>query len=155
MRYINASAENTTPVDKPWELNSDFGNGDNVYLANRAASPLPSSRLTTSVGGLSDGTYDVWAYFWSKHREDWRLRGGFAPTEMLVFRRWSSQHAESHQFAENVKVSESGMGLYRAYIGRQVVGGETTEITVHIGEFQGQATVGYDGIGVARVEVAE
>jgi len=147
--FVDATETNTTPAAGPWKIATGIGNGAGVYQATAAAGTEPAI-LTTKIGDLADGTYDVYAYFWSKKDEDWKLKAGFAANDLLVFRRWSSQHAEAEQFTKDVKVAAPEMDLYRAYVGRKVVKGGA-EIKVYIGEFQGESTVAYDGLGVAKV----
>jgi hypothetical protein len=74
---------------------------------------------------------------------------------MLVFRRYSSQQAETNQFSAPINVVTQDVALYRAYVGRQTISGGAA-LDVYVDDFNGTATSGtqrsaYDGVGVARV----
>jgi hypothetical protein len=112
--------------------------------------------LKTTVDGLQDGLYDVFAYFWSDDDEDWRLMAGLESSNLVDFRRFGSQHAEANQFAsiETVAANNNDLLLYRAYVGRTEVAGGAG-INVYIDDWQ--SLVGsairtwYDGVGYALV----
>jgi hypothetical protein len=141
-------------ADDQWHVDSGFGNNDTAYTANEiGAEDAPAIR--TTVSGLADGTYDVWAYFWSRPGDDWRIRAGFATSDLLVFRRYSCQQAETSRFDGTVTVLDTERALYRAYVGRRTVANGSV-IDVYIDDFDGAASPGsqrtaYDGVGVARV----
>ena len=169
--YFDASLANTTlddgsPLtptgpsttdgasDGQWHLHTGLGNDGSAFTVNDTGSESAPA-LKTTVAGLDDGTYDVYAYFWSRPGEDWRIRAGFATSELLVFRRYSCQQAEQAQFDAPVTVLDSQQALYRAYVGRRSVSAGAA-IDVYLDDFDGSAVAGtertvYDGIGVARV----
>ncbi|WP_338689386.1 hypothetical protein [Haloferula helveola] len=141
-------------ADGQWHLHTGLGNGDSAFTVNEAGSESARA-LKTTVTGLEEGTYDVYAYFWSRPGEDWRIRAGFTTSELLVFRRYSCQQAEPSQFDSPVAVLDSQQALYRAYVGRRSVSAGSV-IDVYLDDFDGSAVAGaqrtvYDGIGVARV----
>ncbi len=140
--------------DNLWHEQMSFGNGDGCYMAGENSTEN-APVLKTTITGLQDGIYDIFAYFWADPDEDWRISGGFSQSDMLVFRRKSSQQAQSVQFNNSVSMIDGSVALYRAYIGRkEVVGGNS--IDVYIDDVPGtkidgsQRTV-YDGLGAARV----
>jgi hypothetical protein len=166
--YIDADSGNTTMFDgsafvpssisgtndDQWHEYTGYGNAGSCYTANDNGTE-DAPLIKTVITGLQDGTYDIFAFFWAKPDEDWRISGGFSESDMLVFRRQSSQHAQAGQFAESVDILGSEAALYRAYIGRkEVVGGSV--IDVYIDDVVGSNANGlqrtaYDGIGVASV----
>ena len=145
-------------ADNQWHEHTGLGNNGNAITAGESGSE-DAPAIRTSFDGLVDGTYDVYAYFWSRPGEDWRIRAGFSSSELLVFRRYSCQQATAEQFAEPVTVLDDQQALYRAYVGRRTVG-DGAAIEVFLDDFDGAATAGtqrsaYDGIGVARVFTSE
>jgi hypothetical protein len=169
--YIDASESNTTEsdgspftptgpsgnagaVDNQWHEYTRYGNGGSCFTAGESGTEN-APVLKTTISGLADGTYDVFAYFWSNPAEDWGLRGGFMPSDMLNFNKQSSQHAEASQFTGTVEVTSYEAILYRVYIGRKNISGGAS-VDVYIDDYD--STFGnrptrttYDGVGVARV----
>ncbi|MCP5537423.1 MAG: hypothetical protein H7A51_14470 [Akkermansiaceae bacterium] len=145
---------NDGSADGQWHLHTGLGNGTTAYTANESGSENAPA-IKTTLTGLADGSYDVFAYFWSMPGDDWRTRAGFSTSDMLVFRRYSCQQAETSQFDAPVTVRDDQQALYRAYIGRRVVSAGSA-ITVYVDDFDGAAAAGtersvYDGLGVAPV----
>jgi hypothetical protein len=142
-------------TDHLWHESTGIGgNGGSVYCANFASSELAPAEnapaLKTTITGLVDGTYDVFAYFLSPPATaDWRVAAGFSESKTLNFRRASSQQAEATQFAGTVETlwSADGTALYRAYIGRKA----TTAGAIDVFIDDAPTSVAYDGIGIARV----
>lgn len=167
VEYIDANATNTmfangdalqtapTPTnDGLWHLRTGYGNDGNVLSSNELLSE-DAAMLKTSVDGLEEGTYDVFAFFWSDNDQDWMLQAGFADDDLLPFRIRGSQHAEADQFTSIDIVSDNNgdLLLYRAYVGRRTVSSDGS-ISVFIDDwpnfdFSGQTW--YDGIGLAKV----
>jgi hypothetical protein len=172
VNYIDATTTNTTrstgaaigatgpstsngAVDGLWHQRAGFGNGGSVLTSSETGfenAPM----LKTTVAGLEDGTYDVFAYFWSDNDEDWRIVAGLENNNLIDFRRYGSQHAEADQFAaiETVSANSNDLLLFRAYLGRKdVVGGAA--IDVFIDDWQslsgGAIRTWYDGVGYALV----
>jgi hypothetical protein len=172
VEYIDANATNTMyasgtalsttgpssgsgALDGLWHQRTGFGNGGSVLTSSESGfenAPM----LKTTVDGLQDGLYDVFAYFWSDDDEDWRLMAGLESSNLVDFRRFGSQHAEANQFAsiETVAANNNDLLLYRAYVGRTEVAGGAG-INVYIDDWQ--SLVGsairtwYDGVGYALV----
>jgi hypothetical protein len=172
VNYMDASATNTMyasgaalsttgpssssgALDGLWHQRAGFGNGGSVLTSSETGfenAPL----LKTTIDGLEDGTYEVFAYFWSDDDEDWRLMAGLESNNLVDFRRFGSQHAQADQFAsiETVSASSNDLLLYRAYLGRtEVVGGSDIDVFVDDWQlFTGSAIrTWYDGVGYSRV----
>jgi hypothetical protein len=172
VRYIDADGSNTTDAngspfsptgpssntgaaDNRWHEYTVYGNGGSCFTAgDNGTENAPA--IKTTINGLPDGTYDVFAYFWSDPEADWGVRGGFASdANMLNFNKQSSQHAEASQFFGAVEVVADEAILYRAYIGRKEVSGGTP-VDVYIDDYDSSfinrptRTV-YDGVGAAIV----
>lgn len=147
----------TGPLDNLWHQRTDFGNGGSVLTSSETGfEDTPALETTIDGSALTDGVYDVFAYFWSDVDEDWRLMAGLDSDNLIDFRRYGSQHAEADQFEtiETVSANDNNLLLYRAYLGRtEVFGG--SDINVFIDDWQ--STVGsairtwYDGVGYALV----
>jgi hypothetical protein len=173
--YTDASTSNTTnwdgsafsptgpsgsvgpASDNKWHEYTVYGNGGSCYTAgDNGTENVPV--IKTTVSGLADGTYDVFAYFWSDPTANWGIMGGFTSTEddMLCFSKQSSQFAEASQFSGSITNLGTGVQLYRVYIGRKVVSGGTP-IVVYLDNYNSNYNVNaptrttYDGIGVAPV----
>jgi hypothetical protein len=159
--YASGSALQTStpsgsagPTDNLWHQRTGFGNGGSVLTSSESAVEN-APQLKTTLSGLADGAYDVFAYFWSDNDEDWRLMAGLEASNLVDFRRYSSQHAEADQFVsiDSVAANSNDLQLYRAYLGRtNVVGGST--ITAYIDDWQASGAAirtWYDGLGYSLV----
>jgi hypothetical protein len=145
-------------ADGKWHEYTVYGNGGSCYTAgDNGTENVPT--IKTTVSGLADGTYDVFAYFWSDPNLDWGIRGGFDPCDanyMLCFSKQSSQFAEASQFSGPITVTGTGVQLYRVYIGRKAVSGGTP-VVVYLDNYDSTFTgnkparTTYDGVGVASV----
>jgi BNR repeat-containing family member len=145
------------PLDNLWHERTGSGNGGSVLTSSETGfENAPMLKTTIAGSTLEDGTYDVFAYFWSHVDEDWRVMAGLDNNNLIDFRRYGSQLAEADQFAsiETVSADNNGIQLYRAYLGRvQVANG--ADIDVFIDDWQ--STVGsairtwYDGVGYALI----
>jgi hypothetical protein len=169
--YIDASTSNTTNADgnafsptgpsgiagasdNLWHEYTGYGNGGSCFTAGESGTEN-SPALKTTISGLADGTYDVFAYFWCDPAEDWGVRGGFESSDMLSFNKQSSQHAEAAQFFGTVEVVDDEAILYRVYIGRKEISGGAS-VDVYIDDYDGSFTnkptrTTYDGVGAALV----
>ena len=112
--------------------------------------------IRTTLSGLADGMYDIFAYFWANPAQDWRFLAGFASNDLSLFRDNGAQQAEESQFDPSdptvVLTGASSSALYRAYVGRQeVVGGSL--INVFVDDFSANLATRtwYDGLGYALV----
>lgn len=171
---LAASGPDATPgaVDGNWHWRSEVGNsGDVLTSADSGYEDAPA--LKTTLTGLADGSYDVFAYFWAQTTGDWYLTAGFEPADNLVFRFNRStlgllasttadnvQQAEREHFDADVTLESGGAFLYRAYVGRRQVSGGAA-IDVFIDDFNNPSFVDesgarlgqtwYDGLGYAPV----
>jgi hypothetical protein len=172
--YIDANSSNTTnadgsqfsptgpsgsagTADSKWHQYTGYGNNGSCYTAGDGGTENAPA-IKTSVTGLADGTYDVFAYFWSDPNQNWGLRGGFtsSASDLLCFSRQSSQYAEPSQFSGSIVTTSGVYQLYRVYIGRKTVTGGAA-VVVYIDDYDSSFTgtkparTTYDGIGVAQV----
>ncbi len=144
---------NPGAADDQWHEYTRYGNAGSVYTADESSEDAPM--LKTTISGLAEGTYDVFAYFWSDPSEDWGVIGGFTPSDMLYFSKQSSQQAEASQFNGSVNVIDIEVALYRVYIGRTQVS-DGASVDVYIDDYDDSLINGpdlttYDGVGVAPV----
>jgi hypothetical protein len=169
--YIDAGTSNTTnadgnafsptgpsgsagAADNLWHEYTGYGNRGSCFTAGDGGTENAPA-LKTTISGLADGTYDVFAYFWCDPNADWGVRGGFTSSDMLSFNKQSSQHAEATQFFGTVEVVADEAILYRAYIGRKEVSGGAS-VDVYIDDYDNSfinkpTRTTYDGVGVALV----
>jgi hypothetical protein len=172
--YIDANASNTMyaggaaltttgpsggqgALDNLWHRRTGYGNGGSVLTSSETGfENAPMLKTTINGSALKDGTYDIFAYFWSNKDEDWRLLAGLDENNLIDFRRYGSQLAEADQFAaiETVSADNNALQLYRAYLGRVDLAGGA-DINVFIDDWQsisGSAIrTWYDGVGYALV----
>jgi hypothetical protein len=168
--YVDANETNTTlgdgsvfaatgpdayygAADDQWHAYTGYGNGGSIYTAGEDTEDAPM--LKTTISGLTDGTYDVFTYFWADPDQDWGVVGGFEPTELLYFSKQSSQQAEASQFANPVYVRDVETAMYRVYIGRVQIS-DSASVDVYIDDYDNSfvnapVLTTYDGVGVARV----
>ena len=170
--YIDANATNTRfingaplvtstptngmgPADDAWHERTGFGNDGSVLTSNElGVEDAPT--LVTTIDGLSNGDYDVYAFFWSDNDEDWRLMAGLEQGNLMDYRMRGSQHADESQFGDAIVVGQNrnDLLLYRAYLGRATVTGESP-IEVFVDDFQtlngADSRTWFDGVGYASV----
>jgi hypothetical protein len=144
----------TGAPDNLWHEYTGYGSGGSCYTAGDGGTENAPA-IKTTISGLADETYDVFAYFWSHPAKDWGIRGGFTPSGMLNFNKQSSQHAYASQFTGTIEVIDDEAILYRVYIGRRNISGGAS-IDVYIDDYDTSfgnrpTRTTYDGIGVARV----
>jgi hypothetical protein len=178
VNYIDANASNTMfeaggalstsepsggtgAADGQWHERTGFGNSGSVLTSSETGTEnAPKLKTTIDGAALDDGTYDVFAYFWSDNDEDWRLLAGLETNNLIDFRRYGSQHAEADQFESigTVAANSNDLLLYRAYLGRTDVSGGA-DIDVFIDDWQsftgGAIRTWYDGVGYALVTEPE
>jgi hypothetical protein len=169
--YIDATKSNTeqsdgsafTPTgpsgsagaaDNQWHEYTGYGNGGSCYTAGDSGIENAPA-IKTTISGLADGTYDVFAFFWCDLDEDWGVVAGFEPADMLYFSKQSSQQAEASQFAHTVDVIDIETAMYRVYIGRTQVS-DGASVDVYIDDYDDSfvnapVLTTYDGVGAARV----
>jgi hypothetical protein len=170
--YVDASIENTRladgdslsftgPADTPgttndgWHERTRVGNEGSVLAAGtRGSEDAPP--LQTTVAPDQAGTYDVWAYFWARPDEDWRLQAGLDAESLLTFRQIASQQVDPrHVDGSIVYQAADSTYLYQAYVGRAMVD-DGTPIRVFIDDrpsaTDGSHRTWYDGVGYARLQ---
>ncbi len=146
---------NPGAADNQWHEYTGYGNAGSTYTAGDSGTE-DAPAIKTTISGLADGTYDVFAYFWCDPDLDWGVRGGLTSSDLLCFSKQSSQHAEASQFFGSVNVFDTDVQLYRVYIGRNQVSGGTS-IDVYIDNYDSSFSgnvptrTTYDGVGVAPV----
>lgn len=142
------------PDDNQWHLRTGFGNEGDVLTSNESGSEN-APMLKTTIEGLDEGTYDVFAYFWSDNDEDWRLLAGLESDNLIDFRRFGSQHAAEEQFAaiDTVSANSNDLLLYRAYLGRtEVAAGSSIEAFLDDwSTSDNNLRTWYDGLGYSLV----
>jgi hypothetical protein len=161
-----SSAEaGTSATDNLWHWRTGTGNGDDVLAsgATNTSSIENAPMLKTTLTGLADGLYDVFAFFWANPGQDWRLQAGLAANDLSLFRDNGAQQADAAQFDSAdpaiVLAAASDSALYRAYVGRQeVVGGAVIDVYIDdlvastgFGGTAGANRTWYDGLGYALV----
>ncbi|MGD9634962.1 MAG: glycosyl hydrolase 115 family protein, partial [Pirellulales bacterium] len=182
IHYVDATTSNTTrasgtgawssgpsdaeagasATDNLWHWRTGTGNNGDVLAAGATNTTATENAplVMTTLTGLADGVYDVFAYFWANPGQDWRLQAGFAANDLMLFRDNGAQQAEEAQFDPNdptvLLTAASGSALYRAYVGRkEVVDGAA--IDVFIDDFMTSTTTAganrawYDGLGYGLV----
>jgi hypothetical protein len=159
----NMSDAGASATDNLWHWRTGTGNNGDVLASNATNSTTLENvpALKTTLTGLGDGMYDVFAYFWANPSQDWRIQAGFDPNDMMLFRDNGAQQAEETQFAPGsaITLTDAANGaLYSAYVGRkEVSAGSTIDVFINDFNFRGsESTVGanrtwYDGLGYALV----
>lgn len=168
IHYVDASEANTTqanglPIgatgpdetegaaDGLWHWRSGVGNGGSV-LASGGSGGENAPMLKTTLSGLADGLYDIFAFFWADPNQDWRIQVGFDPNNLLLVRDNGAQQAEVAHFDGEVVLTAGSAALYRVYVGRtEVING--SPISVFIDDLGADLTTRtwYDGLGYALV----
>jgi hypothetical protein len=165
----------TTGNDQNWEQRTTFGSSGNIFESNGEVSTENAPRLVTTVSGLADGTYDLYAYFWSPGPGDpnqqWLLRAGLVNSggDLTLYSRpttgittpvtpdaFAIQVTSAAGFTVAPTVfSESGRNLWQASLGQAVVSGGVGIVQVFIDDYANPGTVNnrtwYDGVGYAAV----
>jgi hypothetical protein len=178
VRYVDATAANTTrstgaalgatgpssaegAADANWHVRTGLGNGaGNDVLASGGSGNENAPALRTTLTGLADGPYDLFAYFWADPSSDWRIQVGMDANNLMLVRDNGAQQAELAQFdpaSGAITLSGGGALLYRAYVGRaSVTNGSPLSVYVDDQVSSGAATrTWYDGVGYAPVVVPE
>ncbi|MEO5714862.1 MAG: LamG-like jellyroll fold domain-containing protein [Luteolibacter sp.] len=164
-QYIDATPANTVPVaggawlsgtgtgmgpnDSLWFSRTGYGNGGSILSADEGAAES-APLLKTSVTGLAPDDYDVYAFFWSDIDELWQIQAGFSSTSLLGFEKLGAQQVLRSSLTGATTVgSATGHYMYKVYLGRTKVTGDTLSVYVKdgIGSLAGRTW--YDGIGYA------
>ncbi|MCA9241484.1 MAG: BNR-4 repeat-containing protein, partial [Planctomycetales bacterium] len=170
--YVDADSSNTTraggsPIgatgpsggqgaaDGLWHERTGFGNGGSVYTSNESGGE-DAPALKTTIQGIPDGVYDVFAFFWSDNDEDWRLAAGLQADSLLDIRKVGAQSAEVEDFVaiEAVAANAGDLQLYRVYVGRaDVAGGSDIEVFIDdwASAYNSSYRTWYDGVGYSLV----
>ncbi|WP_338684955.1 alpha/beta hydrolase [Haloferula helveola] len=181
----NTFATGGTPVDTSW-INSDGGtgtdedqwrvrtgvegNGDTIFQAiHNLGDGDDMPELTTRITGLSDGAYDIWAFYWDQIDSDtqnWVVSTGLAsgslgsfssPDEPAVAGATSDgvYNASTLSFTTSVQTVAGGglRNLFGVYLGKVAVTGGAGVVEVFIDNLPGGGSSNrtwYDGVGYAR-----
>jgi len=142
-------------ADDRWHERSGVGNGGSVLAAGaRGAEDAPT--LQTTLTPEAAGTYDVWAYFWARPDEDWRLQAGLDAEHLLTFRQIAAQQVDPRQIDGSIThQTADSTYLYQAYVGRATVAdGESIRVLVddRSAAADGSQRTWYDGVGYAHVQ---
>jgi hypothetical protein len=172
VHYVDATTSNTTrsngsdlaatgpssaegSADSNWHWRTGTGNGDDV-LASGGSGSENAPTIRTTLSGLDDGQYDIFAYFWANPSQDWRVQAGFDLNNLQLIRDNGAQQAEASQFDPLDPTVDltgaSSSALYRFFVGRtDVTGG--SEINVFLDDFSANTSTRtwYDGLGYALV----
>ncbi|MES2439128.1 MAG: hypothetical protein V4584_08670 [Verrucomicrobiota bacterium] len=162
----------TTGSDNQWEQRTVFGSSGTIFEANGEVTTENAPRLAVTIP-VSDGTYEIFAYFWSPGTGDanqqWLLRAGLTndagelplhsrtltglatpvnPSGMLV----ATQVTSTAGFAVAPTViteASGGRVLWQASLGQVVVSNGSTQ--VFIDDYSPVTTVNnrtwFDGVG--------
>ncbi len=108
-----------------WEEKVATGHGGNCWQNATRGSTDNADRLKTSVSGLADDTYDIYAYFWCDV-SGWKLAAFLTDNvggDLRLFntRSTSTTDAGLSSFTETVIVAEVRRTLCQVYLG-QVTG---------------------------------
>jgi hypothetical protein len=142
-------------ADSNWHWRTGTGNNSDV-LASGGSAAENAPALRTTLSGLSDGAYDIFAYFWANPAQDWRIQAGFAANDLQLYRDNGAQQAEASQFdpldPSVVLSGVSSSALYRLFVGRTAVSGGSA-VNVFVDDFSANTTTRtwYDGLGYALV----
>ena len=157
--------------DTQWSLRSQgHTNSTTVFQALHTA-PATFPELTTEITGLSDGTYEVWAFYWDQvtsASQNWVLSAGLTSGALTTYSSPGQpavggavitdvSDAGTLSFDSNVSVIVSDLGgngdqeqrLYGVNLGQVVVSGGST-INVFIDNDIGGGSVNrawFDGVG--------
>lgn len=169
----------TTGNDQNWEQRTTFGSSGNIFESNGEVGTENAPRLVTTISGLADGTYDLYAYFWSPGPGDalqqWLLRAGLANLggDLTLYSRptagittpvtpdaIATQVTSTSGFTVAPTIlTESSRNLWQASLGQATVSGGVGTIQVFIDDYANPGTVNnrtwYDGVGYAVSAVPE
>lgn len=168
--------DSSASVENQWTKRTDSGgNADTLFQASHFlgnGDDMPE--LTTRIGGLADGTYAVWAFYWDQVESDsmnWTLSAGLTSGELIAYSSPGEPAVNGTRVArvfnaadlpfENAVVVEDGFdgtthlrNLFGVYLGQAVVSGGTGTLDVHLDNLGGNGSanrVWYDGVGYQRI----
>jgi hypothetical protein len=137
--------------DGLWEDDGAGGSFDDTVWQGLAGDP----ELTTEITGLSDGTYDVWAFFWTNpNNSTWGLKAGLEPGTVesplpLYFKDTPGAVQMAAEDFEGTVPVDRGSLLYGVNLGEVEVSGGSA-INVYVDDSEGgggAARTWYDGVG--------
>lgn len=158
----------TSAADEDQWSKRSFGNGGALFQALHSL-PDEMPELTTSITGLADGTYEIWAFYWDQVDSDtqnWTLSAGLgngaltsysSPGEPAVAGATTTNvsNAADLSFTSPVTVVEGGglRNLFGVLLGEvDVTGGNPVDVRVDNLLGNGSANrTWFDGVGHAPV----
>ncbi|HYG24298.1 MAG TPA: PEP-CTERM sorting domain-containing protein [Verrucomicrobiae bacterium] len=166
----------TTGADQLWEERTTFASGGNVFESQGESAGENAPRLAVNLS-LANGTYNIYAYFWSPgtetadNQQQWLLRAGLQNTaeELQLYSRvlgvvTTPVNEPGMQIATQVTsgdgfdvaptlFTENSRNLWEAYLGQAVVNNGTLQ--VFIDDYSPATTVNnrtwFDGVGFSVV----
>ncbi len=145
-----------------------FGNGETLFQAMHNL-PDEMPELTTKITGLSDGTYEIWAFYWDQVDSDaqnWTLSTGLTPGSLQTYSSPGEPavvgattvnvfNATGLDFINDPLVVDGGglRNLFGVNLGRVTVAGGSA-VSVYVDNLIGTGSVGrtwYDGVGYSQV----
>ncbi|MGB6221305.1 hypothetical protein [Haloferula sp.] len=145
------------------------GNNSSLFQALPSGSPSGIPELTTEITGLTDGTYEVWAFYWDQVDNDtqnWVISAGLesgslgtysSPGEPEVPNATTAgvTNAADLVFTNNVLPAEDGLrNLFGVNLGRIAVSGGSpinVRVDMLLFGFGSSRRVWYDGVGYSRL----
>ncbi|MCH7229008.1 hypothetical protein [Haloferula sp. A504] len=150
--WLNPDTTSTADDDQ-WKKRP-YGNGGTVFQALHSGNTMPE--LTTRISGLSDGSYDVWVFFWDgPDSNQWTISAGLTPGSLTTYSfdgpgdSSAAVAASTLTFNNPPMVTEDVRTLYGVKVGQaSVAGGNAIELHVDNLVGGGSATrTWYDGVG--------
>ncbi|MDX1679158.1 MAG: PEP-CTERM sorting domain-containing protein [Akkermansiaceae bacterium] len=153
--YVSGSA---TTDDGLWGYRNDVANGSTVLQGASFSSPSDPP-LTTQISGLSDGTYDVWVFFWdAADSNQWEITAGLSGNPLVTYsfdgdgNTTAPVATSTLSFTTSVLTTESARVMYGVNLGQATVsGGSTIDVLI---EQQGAGNLQrtwYDGVGYEAI----
>jgi hypothetical protein len=147
---LGASTGATETVDQNWQFRTGGNFNGGSVLASGGAGAENSPAIKTTLTGMADGSYNIYAYFWANSAQDWRVQVGLDANNMMLVRDNGAQAAEAAEFDSTVQLTDStdSAQLYRYFVGEVTVLNGSS-VTVFIDDFSAAATTRtwYDGLG--------
>lgn len=152
VNFANAA----TADDDQW-MKRALGNGATVFQALHSGTQMPE--LTTEIGGLADGNYDVWVFFWDGQGSNtWTISAGLASGALTTYSFDGPGNTALPVAASTLAFSgttpmttEDVRTLYGVKIGQSAVAGGNP-IRVYVDNLTGGGSntrTWYDGVGYA------
>ncbi|MEO5803498.1 MAG: immunoglobulin domain-containing protein [Verrucomicrobiota bacterium] len=123
-----------------WRTDAALGNAGTLFTVGELTPFVEDAPvLKTTISGLTAGTYDLFALYWSPVNADWRLQaaldydgdGSVSNEQMNAFERIGTQASHINEFTGTVLTEQSTNRLYRGYVGRKTIAaGELLDVFV-------------------------